>query len=169
VTTAPPQVRPARREDAPALAALDHRTWSPRVTPAPRPPEDRDLFAAGVGPADVLVVEVDGAVAGYVQLGRPTPHPSNRHVVEVAGLAVDPLRRRLGLGRVLVRAAAAEAAGRGARRLTLRVLAPNAEARALYASCGFGVEGVLAGEFLLDGAYVDDVLMALDLAAPAGG
>ena len=36
--------------------------------------------------------------------------------------------------------------------------------------CGFEVEGVLRGEFLLGGRYVDDVLMALDLtAAPASG
>jgi RimJ/RimL family protein N-acetyltransferase len=40
------------------------------------------------------------------------------------------------------------------------VLGPNAAARALYESCGFTVEGVLREEFLLDGQYVDDVLMA---------
>ncbi len=161
-------VRPARREDGPALGVLDHAAWSPRASPAPRPPADRDLLGAGARPQDVLVAVADGAVAGYVQLGRPTPLPSNRHVLAVEGLAVDPARRRLGLGRLLVVAAAAEAAARGARRLTLRVLAPNAGARALYASCGFVVEGVLAGEFLLDGALVDDVLMALDLTAQAG-
>ena len=32
-----------------------------------------------------------------------------------------------------------------------------------YERCGFVVEGVLRGEFHLDGEYVDDVLMALDL------
>ena len=56
-----------------------------------------------------------------------------------------------------------EAASRGARRLTLRVLGPNAVARGLYEACGFTVEGVLREEFLLDGRYVDDVLMALEL------
>ena len=60
-------------------------------------------------------------------------------------------------------AAVREAGSRGARRLTLRVLAPNTAARGLYEACGFTVEGVLREEFLLEGRYVDDVLMALDL------
>jgi RimJ/RimL family protein N-acetyltransferase len=35
----------------------------------------------------------------------------------------------------------------------------------LYEQAGFVVEGVLKGEFFLDGKYVDDMLMALDLTA----
>ncbi|MFE0320554.1 GNAT family N-acetyltransferase, partial [Streptomyces albogriseolus] len=35
--------------------------------------------------------------------------------------------------------------------------------RTLYASEGFAVEGVLPGEFHLDGRYVDDVLMGQSL------
>ncbi len=78
-------------------------------------------------------------------------------------MAVAPSMHRRGVGRRLIEAAAAEARRREARRLTLRVLAPNRGARALYEACGFEVEGVLRGEFLLGGRYVDDVLMALDL------
>ncbi|MCZ9342980.1 GNAT family N-acetyltransferase, partial [Streptomyces sp. TRM76130] len=36
-------------------------------------------------------------------------------------------------------------------------------ARRLYESEGFVVEGVLPGEFLLDGGYADDVLMGKSL------
>ena len=43
------------------------------------------------------------------------------------------------------------------------MLSHNADARALYAAAGFEIEGVLRGYFRLDGRYVDDVLMALDL------
>jgi RimJ/RimL family protein N-acetyltransferase len=39
------------------------------------------------------------------------------------------------------------------------VLGGNAPARRLYERCGFRVEGVLPEEFLIGGAYVDDVLM----------
>ena len=78
----------------------------------------------------------------------------------MTGVAVDPALRGRGVGRALVEAAAAEAARRGARRLTLRVLGPNLVAQRLYDSCGFVVEGVLRGEFHLDGEDVDDVLMA---------
>ena len=51
---------------------------------------------------------------------------------------------------------------------TLRVLGPNATARALYERAGFVVEGVLREEFHLDGRYVDDVLMARDLTPSEG-
>ena len=40
----------------------------------------------------------------------------------------------------------------------------NPGARRLYERAGFVVEGVLRGEFVLDGVPVDDVLMARYLA-----
>lgn len=156
-------IRPASEDDDAALSALDRATWSWDVTPAPRWPEGRSFFAADARPEDVIVAVAGGAVAGYVRLAPSLPLESNRHVLEVRGLAVDPAAQRGGIGRLLLRAAAEHASARGARRLTLRVLAPNTAARALYESCGFEVEGVLRGEFLLEGRYVDDVLMALDL------
>ena len=82
----------------------------------------------------------------------------------VDGLAVDPDRRRLGIARQLVEAAVAEARHRGARKVTLRVLGPNTGARRVYERCGFVVEGVLRGEFRIDGHDVDDVLLARSLA-----
>jgi ribosomal protein S18 acetylase RimI-like enzyme len=157
------EVRPAREEDDRALAALDVATWASDVTPAPAWPRDRRFFDSDSRPEDVLVAEVEGEVAGYVKLGPALSLESNRHVLELKGLAVDPGRHRRGVGRLLVEAAVRTASARGARRLTLRVLGPNHAARALYESCGFAVEGVLREEFRLGGRYVDDVLMALDL------
>ena len=151
-------IRPATDDDVPALQALDVAIWSPDVTPAPKPAADKPFATDGV-----LVAEVDGVVAGYVKLAPPTPLESNAHVLECRGLAVDPARQGAGLGRRLMEAAARDAAARGARKLTLRVLTPNTGARRLYESLGYEVEGVLRGEFLLGGRYVDDVLMALDL------
>lgn len=48
-------------------------------------------------------------------------------------------------------------------RITLRVLGHNEPARALYEAEGFAVEGVLPGEFWLDGRYADDVMMGRSL------
>ena len=53
-----------------------------------------------------------------------------------------------------------EARSRGGRKLSLRVLSTNPTAIGLYESEGFVVEGVLRGEFVLEGREVDDVLMA---------
>lgn len=152
-------IRPAVLADAPRLVELDRATWSPENAVAPLRDEDTDFFARRP-PADVLVAEDDGAVVGYTQFGRPTPLASNEHVLHIQGLAVDPSVQRRGVARQLLEAATEEAARRGARKLGLRVLGGNSAARALYASAGFEVEGVLREEFLLDGRYVDDVLMA---------
>lgn len=157
-------VRVARADDEGPLAKLDERTWTPAVSPAPPPPPGTPFFADGTRPEDVLVAEVDGAVAGYVRLDEGFPIRAHRHVRVIGGLAVDPDRRRLGIARQLVDAAVAEARRRGARKVTLRVLGHNTAARRVYESCGFVVEGVLRAEFRVDGADVDDILMARSLA-----
>jgi len=157
-------IRPARAEDEAALAKLDERTWTPAVSPAPPPPPGTPFFDGGPRPGNVLVAEHDGVVAGYVRLDEGFPIPAHRHVLVIGGLAVDPDRQRLGIARRLVEAAVAEARRRGAGKVTLRVLGPNTGARRVYEQCGFVVEGVLRGEFRIDGADVDDVLMARPLA-----
>ena len=93
----------------------------------------------------------------------PTRLAANAHVQQINGLVVDRWARGLRVGRALVEGSVELARQRGARRLTLRVLGHNAPARQLYEACGFTVEGVLPGEFLLDARYVDDVLMGLRL------
>lgn len=156
------EVRRAREDDGEVLQAIDLATWA-AGSPAPLPGDDAVLFGEATRPEDVLVA-VDGeGVLGYVKVVRPTPLAANAHVRAITGLAVDPTAQRRGVGRRLVEAARARAVAEGATRLTLRVLAPNAGALRLYEACGFVREGVLRGEFVLDGAPVDDVLMALDL------
>lgn len=152
-------IRPADLADDAALVAADDATWSTLTTPAPKPGPRKHFARMPV--EDVIVGELDGRVVGYVQLhnafGNEAAH---RHVLEINGLAVHPDGAGRGIGGRLVEAAVAEAQRRGARKVTLRVLGHNARARALYERCGFTQEGVLREEFLLDGAYVDDVLMA---------
>jgi ribosomal protein S18 acetylase RimI-like enzyme len=156
-------VRPARAEDDPSLAAIDAAAWSVRVTPGPARESATPFFNDRTQPESVLVAEADGVVAGYVMLHQSIPLPSHEHVLEVNGLAVDPEQQGRGIGRRLIEEAKAAAVRRGARKLNLRVLAPNDNARRLYEACGFTVEGVLVGEFLLEGHLVDDVLMACRL------
>lgn len=179
-------IRPALPSDEPALAALDRETWSTlhAVQPRPQPPyppffderhSPRDILVAetvpetapgtvpetapGTVPDDERVAREAPRVAGYLRLVAPTPLACHQHVRQIQGLAVDGRARGLGIGRALLRAAFTEARRQGANRITLRVLGHNTPARALYASEGFAVEGVLPGEFFLNGGYVDDVLM----------
>jgi ribosomal protein S18 acetylase RimI-like enzyme len=156
-------VRPAALSDEEALAAIDRATWSWLTSPAPPPADGARFFDEHTVPEDVLVALAGGKVVGYVRIQQGSPLASTRHVLRVNGIAVDPPFQRRGIGRALIDAAVAEARRRGARRLTLRVLGANGPARRLYESAGFAVEGVLRGEFFLEGAYVDDVFMALEL------
>lgn len=153
------RIRAATQDDGDRIVAIDRATFSPRVSPGTGPTATAAAFER-VDPADVLVAEASGVVVGYLALGHPTPLASNVHVWQVQAVAVDPSRARQGIGRALVRAAVEEATRRGGTRLTLRVLATNPSARALYETEGFAVEGVLHGEFVLDGVEVDDLLMA---------
>ncbi|MFB7592675.1 GNAT family N-acetyltransferase [Streptomyces sp. NPDC056169] len=174
------QIRIAEPGDEDVLAALDRAAWSPlhAVLPAPAEPYE-PFFDARHRPEDYLVAEVAGATAGgapggapgeapgevvgYIRLVLPTPLAATAHVRQIQGLVVAESARGRGVARALLRAAVERARAEGARRITLRVLGHNAPARALYASEGFAVEGVLPGELLIEGEYVDDVLMGRSL------
>ncbi len=160
------EVRQAVLEDEPELRRIDLVTWSSLNSPSD-PPENPDEYRffddTRTTPDAVLVAVRDGAIAGWVKLTPATPLPSSRHVTMINGLAVAPEHQGHGVGRALVEAAVRAARAGGARKVSLRVLAHNDTARRLYERCGFVVEGVLKGEFHLDGAYVDDVLMAVHL------
>jgi N6-L-threonylcarbamoyladenine synthase len=62
-------------------------------------------------------------------------------------IAVDPAARSSGVARRIVWALAAEAAARGAKRITLEVAESNGVALELYASCGFDVGGRRVGYY----------------------
>jgi ribosomal protein S18 acetylase RimI-like enzyme len=165
VTVMPvPYIRHATIEDEDVLGRLDRLAWSPlhAVQPRPQPPYE-PFFSERFGPRDHLVAELDGTVVGYLRLAFPTSLACNAHVRQIQGLVVAGEARGAGVGRALLRAAQDEARRQGARRITLRVLGHNTPARRLYESEGFAVEGVLREEFLLDGGYVDDVLMGRSL------
>lgn len=155
-------IRPARADDDAALLEIDFATWTQAVSPAPVPTRENrpSFFDDRTEHENYLVAEIDGKIAGYVLVHQNIPLDSHRHVLGINGLAVDPAAQGKGVGRALVDAAVAEAGRRGATKVALRVLSENPGARRLYERCGFVVEGVLRGEFMLDGKLVDDFLMA---------
>jgi ribosomal protein S18 acetylase RimI-like enzyme len=152
-------VRVAATTDGDRLYEIDRLTRSSDNSPSPIG-EASTPFFEHLAPTDVLVAVDQDVVAGYIQFRQPSPLASNSHVWQINGLAVDPRFQGRGFGRGLVEATVRELDSRGGRRITLRVLSTNPAARRLYESCGFVVEGVLRGEFLLEGREVDDVLMA---------
>jgi RimJ/RimL family protein N-acetyltransferase len=157
------RIRPACESDGPALIALDRAGWSWLSDVMPQRAADASMFDERNGVEPFLVAELAGRVVGYIRQVPPTPLASNQHVRQIQGLQVSTDVRGRGVGQALVKAACVAARTQGARRISLRVLGHNIPARRLYERCGFQVEGVLPEEFLLDGAYVDDVLMGCRL------
>ena len=163
-------VRTGRPSDHDALLRIERETWHPQHSPAPGPLEGP--FFSDRAPAEAhLVAETESEPVGWLRFGHPTPLPASAHVWVVQGLAVTPRHQGHGVARTLLHELLARAQSNGIRKIGLRVLSTNEPARTLYASCGFVVEGVLADEFLIDGRFVDDVLMAVvtgaDAAPPA--
>ena len=161
-------VRIARPGDEAALTRLDAAAWTP-ASGFPSVDERVNdpfftFFTDDSPPEAHLVAELDGRLAGYIRVKPATTLRENAHVLGIVGLAVGPGDRRQGVGSALLAAAEQHARLRGARKLSLRVLSTNETALRLYERHGFRREGTLRDEFLIEGRFVDDVLMTKHLA-----
>lgn len=134
--------RAARPDEREALEALQRRA-------SLNNPGDRDallahpdaivLPAEQIAQGDVIVAELDGAVAGFAAvLAREDGE------AELDGLFVEPDRWRAGIGRVLVEASCALALQRGSR--WLHVIG-NLHAEGFYQRCGFVTLGTVHTRF----------------------
>lgn len=85
--------------------------------------------------------------------------------VELESIAVDPARRRLGVGRALSGAVMLWGREAGAREMLLEVRSANAEARALYDRLGFTETGLRRGYY--SDPPDDAVLMSVSLSNAA--
>jgi len=84
---------------------------------------------------------------------------------ELESIAVDPARRRLGVGGALSGAVMLWGCGAGAREMLLEVRSANAEARALYDRLGFRETGLRRGYY--SDPPDDAVLMSVSLSNAA--
>lgn len=121
-------IRTARRTDLNAIDRLESRSFhADRFSRATL----RGLLSSPT--AACLVAEIDGDLAGYaVVLFR-----AGSRAARLYSLAVDPVRRGLGIARALLNAAERAALARGARRLRLEVRASNKAGLSLYDRAGF--------------------------------
>ena len=91
-----------------------------------------------VNPEWFLVAEAAGAVVGSVMAGY------EGHRGWINYLAVDPARRRAGLGRALMAAAEQQLRTAGCPKINLQVRPDNRAAIAFYERLGFAVEGAVS-------------------------
>ncbi len=167
----PALFRAPRAEDVAALTAVMNlpgvRAGTLRL---PFTTEDfaRKRLVDGPATNHSIIADVDGAAVGWGTLERKVgrmAHVGHLH------LAVHDSYWGRGIGSGLMRAMIDLGVNwLGLRRLQLDVLADNDRAIRLYERLGFEREGLMRGEVLRDGAFVDTLMMArLVDAAPHRG
>ena len=110
------------------------------------------------GVRNVLFVAVDGAtIVGQVDCHGGL-YSKDRHT-GLLGIVIRSGWREVGLGRALMERVLQWMQAGEFRRAHLSVFSTNARARRLYESMGFEVEGVRKRQYLIQGQYVDEVVM----------
>jgi RimJ/RimL family protein N-acetyltransferase len=173
MTENPVGIRIARPYDAAALLdlkrQLDTETAFMMYEPGERDSSvqdlARDLAVVARSPNSVvLVAELGGQLAGYVELTGGSFRRSRATAYVVIGVLARAAGRGIGAG--LLKQAMDWAAAHGLHRLELTVMAHNTRAIALYERMGFTVEGRRAECLLVDGQFIDELTMAAILRAP---
>jgi ribosomal protein S18 acetylase RimI-like enzyme len=137
MTASAVELRPARSEDAEAIADIWHRGWQdghlgyvPQELVDVRTEESFSTRAAE-RIADTTVATVDGVVVGFVMVVED----------EVEQVYVASTARGTGVADALMREAEGQVAGSGHPKAWLAVVAGNARARAFYERAGWVDEG----------------------------
>jgi RimJ/RimL family protein N-acetyltransferase len=118
------------------------------------------------GNSVVIVAEIGGELAGYVELTGGTFHRNQATAYVVIGVLAAAGGK--GVGRGLLAEAKRWAVAHGVHRLELTVMAHNHRAIGLYQRTGFSIEGRRAECLLIDGQFIDELYMAMVLPqAPA--
>jgi L-amino acid N-acyltransferase YncA len=154
-------VRPAREGDAGAICAIYNEGIEDRATLETgrrTVDERRSWLAARDARHPVIVVESDGVVIGWASLNVFNARDAYRHVADISvyvarssrgeGAGTALLQHLIGLGREI-----------GFHKLVLAGFPWNAASVALYLRLGFREVGVYREQGLLDGRWVDVVLM----------
>jgi phosphinothricin acetyltransferase len=150
-------IRPARREDAAAVAAIYNEGIAGRQATFETRPREPDEVAAWLDQDGLLLVAAEGArVLGWA---RMTPYSDRCAYAGVAeyGVYVAGTARGRGLGRDLLEALCREAEARGHHKLVGRMFTENAASRALARAAGFREIGVERRHGRLDGEWRDCV------------
>lgn len=158
----PLTIRDATATDAPAIAAIYNQGIVDRIATLEteeRTPEERLEWLAARGPRHpVLVAERDGTVVGWGSLNQFNPRKAYDFVADFS-VYVERAWRGQGVGGTLLRALTERARQLGYHKLVLSAFPWNAAGVALYQRHGFREVGTYEEQGLLDGKWVDTIIM----------
>jgi L-amino acid N-acyltransferase YncA len=155
-------IRPAASGDADTICNIHNQGIVDRIATldtATRTSEFvRDWLARRAARHPVIVAEVDGELVGWGSLNAFNPRPAYDHVADFS-VYVERSRRGQGIGRRVLEQLIQLAREAGYHKMVLSALARNDAGRGLYTSAGFSTVGVYREQGLLDGEWVDVVIM----------
>lgn len=156
-------VREATANDAAAIARIYNQGIEDRVATLEtqlRSAEERAEWMAARGPRHPVLVATDdtGAVVGWASLNQFNPRPAYDHVVDFS-IYVAREQRGRGVGDTLLGALETRARALGYHKLVLAAFPTNAPGMRLYERHGFVTVGIYHEQGMLDGRWVDVIVM----------
>ncbi len=155
-------IRPATMADAEAICAIYNQGIEDRIATLEtelRTPEERRQWLGARGPRHpVIVAEAEGPVVGWGSLNPFNPRRAYDHVADLS-VYVERGWRGRGVGRRLLGRLVTLAREIGYHKMVLAALPFNRAGVALYQRLGFTRVGVYREQGLLDGRWVDVLLM----------
>jgi L-amino acid N-acyltransferase YncA len=160
--SSPYRIRLATAADAEAICGIYNQGIEDRVATLEtelRTPEERRRWLAQRGPRyPVIIAEADGQAVGWGSLNVFNPREAYRFVADFS-IYVERTWRGRGVGRVMLETLIGLARQHGFHKLVLSAFPFNAGGMALYESLGFRTVGVYREQGLLDGKWVDTIVM----------
>jgi len=155
-------VRAARESDAAAICVIYNQGIEDRIATLEtelRTAEERRHWMAARGPRHpVIVAEADGVVTGWGSLNLYNPRPAYQHVADFS-VYVERGWRGKGMGRRLLDRLIELARELGYHKMMLSAFPFNTSGVALYERAGFTTIGICREMGLLDGKWVDTIIM----------
>lgn len=157
------EIREATREDAVAIARIYNQGIEDRsatLETQPRTPEERAEWLDAHGERHPVLVAVahEGTVAGWGSLNSFNPRPAYAHVVDFSVYVAREQRGR-GIGDALLSALETRARELAYHKMVLAAFPVNTSGMRLYERHGFRTVGIYREQGMLDGRWVDVIIM----------
>ncbi len=156
------RVRAATPADAAAICEIYTQGIDDRLATLEterRTPEERRQWLASRGPRHpVIVAEGEGRVLAWGSLNPFNPREAYRHVADLS-IYVERGHRGKGLGRVVIARLVELGREHGYHKIVLSAFPFNAAGMGLYERMGFRTVGIYKEQGLLDGGWVDTIVM----------
>lgn len=156
------RVREAAEGDAAAITEIYNQGIADRVATLEtelRTPEERRAWLANRGPRHpVLVAEMGGEIVGWGSLNQFNPRSCYDFVADFSVYVARPHRGH-GVGSALLEALIARARELGYHKMVLAGFPFNQAGMRLYQKFGFRTVGIYREQGMLDGHWVDTIIM----------